>query len=370
MSNLRKKKYSKNSNKIQKHKIIKSQKRGGMLSFPSFSFKKQINTIPQEKLFSIDDDKIPVVGNITNQQAAEQAQQEAEQAQQEAEKEAVEAQEKAQAKAKEQTEDAENGLKQLIEEVSVTMTGTKHIYTGTESLEEFIKKEKTLTVERKSLAKKHMNFFISDASRVRQEEQESLLKTLNMAIKKKRELLNNYQKACNTLRPPSKSKYVTNILNTIPYIYNNRDTRITELEKENTKLNGCLKLINLTLEETQSINQFNKEQHDTKVEIIKTNIIIERFKIDLRLLNQIQDVYEYEYNPIPFFPPSSPTSPSSQPLIDRTTGKQFIPSDRTPSVQDGIKGGSKKRRTSKRHIKRRTKRHTQYKKRRHTKKRN
>lgn len=128
-------------------------------------------------------------------------------------------------------------------------------------------------------------------------------------------------------------------------------------------------MINLTLEETQSINQFNKEQHDTKVEIIKTNIIIERFKIDLRLLNQIQDVYEYEYNPITFFPPSSPTSPSSQPLIDRTTGKQFIPSAMTPSVQDGI-GGSKKRRTSKRHIKRRTKRHTQYKKRRHTKKRN
>lgn len=35
-----------------------------------------------------------------------------------------------------------------------------------------------------------------------------------------------------------------------------------------------------------------------------------------------------------------------------------------------LQGGSKKRRTSKRHIKRRTKRHTQYKKRRHTKKRN
>lgn len=35
-----------------------------------------------------------------------------------------------------------------------------------------------------------------------------------------------------------------------------------------------------------------------------------------------------------------------------------------------LQGGSKKNRTSKRHIKRRTKRHTQYKKRRHTKKRN
>ena len=43
---------------------------------------------------------------------------------------------------------------------------------------------------------------------------------------------------------------------------------------------------------------------------------------------------------------------------------------RKVQVQRCDRGGSKKNRTSKRHIKRRTKRHTQYKKRRHTKKRN
>lgn len=361
MSNLRKKKYSKNSNKIQKHKIMKSQKRGGgMLSL--FGLNRKKDAIPEENLFSINN-MDPVDDNITNQQAQENAKR----AQQEAEAEAFKAQERA---GEEALQEAISRLNYLRKNVSLAMTGSDFQYKGKKSLEEFIEYGKTLTFERKSDAKKRMNLNISEASSLRQEKQERLLETLTTAIQTKKKFLNNHQKSCNTLRPPSKSNYVTNILNTIPSISNNRDnrdTRIKELEDENTKLNGCLKLIELTQEEKDSIEQFNKEQHKTKVEIIKNNFIIERFTIDLRLLKQIRGVYD-EYNHIqdyPSYSPSSSFSPSFSSKVANSIASEMW--DKRLD-QDLHGGGSKKNRTSKRHIKRRTKRHTQYKKRRHTKK--
>ena len=86
-----------------------------------------------------------------------------------------------------------------------------------------------------------------------------------------------------------------------------------------------------------------------------------------------------------FFNSIASESESVKPVVDQQANKTnypmedlkqdlelFIRSAVRKAVEEAScpSGGSKKNRTSKRHIKRRTKRHTQYKKRRHTKKRN
>jgi hypothetical protein len=212
-----------------------------------------------------------------------------------------------------------------------------------------------------------MNDIIKTYSELIQEDQEELLKKLNSAIEKKKELLIKYEVSCNTSHPPPKSNYLTRILNNIPYMSDTRNDKIKALYKENTNLNGCLKSHDLTLtpEEKESVAHLNNIQHDIKVELYGNIYILETFKEDLSILKQIQEVYDG----ITVSPSSYQTSDSG--YIHHTSHVRNRNADTSGSEDyDGMwshdnRGGSKKRRTSKRH----TKRHKRYNKKRYTKKR-
>lgn len=282
---------------------------------------------------------------VAQQEAERAAQREA--AQQEAQKETHE----------EETQVKEEGitkaipvLKNLREKVSGSMSnGNPYFYRTKTSLELLTR----LSVHKKRVGIEHMNHIIKTYSKLIQEDQEELLKKLNSAIEKKKELLIKYEVSCNTSHPPPKSNYLTRILNNIPYMSDTRNDKIKALYKENTNLNGCLKSHDLTLtpEEKKSVAHLNNIQHDIKVELYGNIYILETFKEDLSILKQIQEVYDGIT-----VSPSSYASSSS-----RDDGRY----DDGRAIPELLRlGGSKKRNTLKKH----TKRHKRNNKKRYTKK--
>ncbi len=392
------KKYTKNFHKIRKQKIMKSRKRSGGGFFSSLGLLGRAKTAPiaQKEVIraidTIDDVEEDIQGLKAKQEEAERAAQEEaeraaqreaqEKAQQKAEQEAQEEEERAaqkkaeraaqreaaQQEAQKETHEEETQVKKegitkaipvlegLREKVSRNMSkGNPYFYRTKTSLELLTR----LSVHKKRAGIEHMNDIIKTYSKLIQEDQEELLKKLNSAIEKKKELLIKYEVSCNTSHPPPKSNYLTRILNNIPYMSDTRNDKIKALYKENTNLNGCLKSHDLTLtpEEKESVAHLNNIQRDIKVELYGNIYILETFKEDLSILKQIQEVYDG----ITVSPSSYSSSSSSSYQKDRLTGENFVPD----YGFDGIyAGGSKKRRISKRH----TKRHKQNNKKRYTKK--
>ncbi len=264
-----KKKYTKNFNKIRKQKIIKSRKRSGGRIFSSLGLGRPKSAPFTSNEFTLRDIDIDEVEKDnydlnTQKEAADKAGQEAERALEEAKQAAQQtAQQKAQQAEQQKAQQAEqqkaqqaaqqkaqkdaklietkvkeegimkanieliDKMKEVSDAIFQNHTGYTGIgYTGSDSLASLTLFGPRLTVEGKHAGKTKMIDFIKTYSKKKQEEQEELLKTLNSAIKKKKELLIKYRVSCNISHP-----YLTRILNNIPNIPNMYDTRDYEIIK-------------------------------------------------------------------------------------------------------------------------------------------
>ena len=136
------------------------------------------------------------------------------------------------------------------------------------------------------------------------------------------------------------------------------DTRIKELEDENTVLNGCLQLLDLTREENDQLKNLSTAQNENKIKVLTSHIIIKELTADLHIVGQIESVYRY------------PTvrqneKPTPKPHLDYMEKLERARDTGTDTGEDEHRyarfGGYQKRHS---------KRHSKYNKRRHTKKRN
>jgi hypothetical protein len=317
MSKLRKKNYTKNSNKIQKHKIKKSLKRG-QIYFPSFNLgrKHRANTLTRYTYRGGDPDE--------SQQIAK--------------------------------ENAEEYLQQVREYINTQVNedpvGFRINYQNTESLQSLVAAKETLTVAQKEYMTSTMREIIR---RYKNEElaknKRGLLEILTEAIKEKKELLIKYDNSCPTsLRPSSKFGFISRMVSSI-------DTRIKKLEDENTVLNGCVQLLDLTREERDQLESLSTTQNENKIKVLTSHIIIQELTEDLRIVEQIESVYQYPTVSQNVKPNQGSHLDYTEKLrLERNTGTN------TEDIEHLYGYGGYK--------KRRTKRHMQNNKRRHTKKRN
>lgn len=368
MSKLRKKKYTKNSNKIHKHKIKKSLKRG-QIYFPSFNLgRKHIaNTLTKYRYRGGGEADVQEELQPAANEARDEARSDTHEAIDEAQLDANEAIDEPQPALVEVTDEVKKLVKEYLQEIRRDIYDEVNVpvkagygkfinYQDTESLLDFVRNNRTLSVDQKSYMIKTLTTVIKRVTKELEDNQRELIKILSASIKKKKELLKQYDKSCKTSpRPSSKFGFASRL------VYSNK-TRIKELEDEITVLNECIKLHALKSEGNDQLKSLST-QNKKKVEILTCEIIISAIREDLRIVRTIQDVYVYPTVSHNEKSTHEPYGNSNEQTIgyDETSGHDVGSDAWRRSGGNSGSGGYQKRRT---------KRHMLNNKRRHTKKRN